>query len=187
MAMSQTEIIDDNGLKILNNESINEKLISIITEIIKDIRLAIINNEGIDKELISKITEIARKSDSLICKVRQIILKDIENGIYEWLDYIYTLYYYPNDFYGEPIIIKNDIINMIPLIIKKDSRERISFFNKLEQCSIALPNYELIKSYETKIAQLEHQNKLLQTQLDYAPDGPGYEESKEHFESLLGK
>ena len=183
MAVSQTEIIDDNGLKILNNESINEKLISIITEIIKDIRLAIINNEGIDKELISKITEIARKSDSLICKVRQIILKDIENGIYEWLDYIDKLCcycnHYPNSttsMFGNIITI-TDIINKIPLIIENKSINKNNFFNKLQKYFIntsyninnpvdhilLLINIleKLSNTYETKISQLKHQNKIL--------------------------
>jgi len=97
------------------------------------------------------------------------------------------------------------ILNMIPLIVKKESIKEYNnekIFDKIKTLTI---NYymkynnngehilsimtliNLLQDSENKVTQLEHQNKILQTQLDYEPDGPGYKESKEHFESLLEK
>ena len=136
-------------------------------------------------------------------KFKDRVLDDIRNGMYEWLYYLESfglwakLYVYRDVefidllFY---VITKYDIVSQIEYLIKScinahamynDKQLNYICMNKL--MDRALKYHIIIKDLQNKITNLEHQNELLQTQIDYSPNGAGYKEAEEHFKSLLEK
>ena len=62
-----------------------------------------------------------------------------------------------------------------------------SFFKNIEYIIEKNDNEVRIMELEDKVEELEEQVKELEIQIKYQPNGDGYLEAKEHFESLLNE
>jgi hypothetical protein len=118
---------------------------------------------------------------SLTCRL--IIRPDISQVKYYLIDYL--------EFFE--IMCKDNIekvrlwLNQYKLNFTDVMRAYSSFFKNIENIIEKNDNEIRIMELEDKVEELEEQVKELEIQIKYQPEGDGYLEAKEHFESLLNE
>jgi len=143
-------------------------------------------------ELFSKCINKIRENKESIDEFHKLILKDIENGFLKLIDWYYLYKYYIIEEYIKQLIdslckcytiphinFKNEVTEYLIRIIKK--------WNHLFFDHFLIPLLIKFDHMELEMSNIKLENKKLKDQIDYSPDGIGYEESKEHFKKLVSQ
>jgi len=172
---SDSESDDDEGIKCFNEKYANNQgdLYA------KDIQDKIINKELFSKPPLGWEPELLLKNIEMgsVNSIGIYMLADTRELLSDKIDKLFK-----SIFIGYRNTKNKDLIYKLNCELNKYFVNEISM---IKITNIIISKNKLISQLESNIKSLKHHNKILQNQLDYSPDGPGYEESKEHFESVL--
>jgi len=124
-----------------------------------------------------------------------LILKDIKYGFLFWIEYYYLRYVIDIDEFkqlfialGECYQLNNDVEDKLIRYLK----DILSKYENIVLKDIMLPllldvnNMKLeISDLKAEIKTINSENKQLKDHIDFSPDGSGYNEAKEHFNTLI--